>query len=122
MGLRARRHRVVGVRGCVLGLYGLRGLRLLPLAGLTLLLGLLQFVQGGGEGSLQAHTIHGGVPQQDELLFDLEYDALRLAVAACVRHNHTRYDELLMRGVERSDARSKIRADVEDVLERWESA
>jgi hypothetical protein len=49
----------------------------------------------------------------------LDDEAITLAVIASVRHRHTRYDELLMRGVERRDARDRIRDDVENVLRRW---
>ena len=49
----------------------------------------------------------------------LDPDAVRLAVAASVRHEDTRYDELLMSGVDRAEARSLVRADVEQVLESW---
>jgi len=49
----------------------------------------------------------------------LDPDAVRLAVAASVRHNDTRYDELLMAGVDRGTAREQIRDDVEDVLSAW---
>jgi hypothetical protein len=40
-------------------------------------------------------------------------------VAAWVRHHHTRYDELLMSGQERADARSRIREEMDSVLDRW---
>lgn len=46
-------------------------------------------------------------------------DALALAVAAYVRHRHTRYDELLMSGIDRADARSEIREEMDKVLARW---
>jgi len=49
----------------------------------------------------------------------LDDEALRLAVGAWVRHHHTNYDDLLMRGVERDDARSRVRDKMEEVLERW---
>jgi hypothetical protein len=49
----------------------------------------------------------------------LDDHALSLAVAAWVRHRHTRYDELLMNGWERTDARSKIREEMDEVLDRW---
>jgi hypothetical protein len=52
----------------------------------------------------------------------LEDEALRLAVIAAVRHRHTRYDELLMKGVERLDARERVRAQIEEVLEQWSAA
>jgi hypothetical protein len=49
----------------------------------------------------------------------LDEHALTLAVAAWVRHRHTRYDELLMRGQERADARDRIREEMDSVLDRW---
>lgn len=39
----------------------------------------------------------------------LEAEALTAAVAAAIRHNHTCYDQLLMRGWSRSDARDAVR-------------
>ncbi len=49
----------------------------------------------------------------------LDDHALALAVAAWVRHRHTRYDELLMSGQERAAARSAIREEMDSVLDRW---
>ena len=49
----------------------------------------------------------------------LDDHALRLAVAAWVRHRHTRYDELLMSGQERAAARSEVREEMDKVLDRW---
>jgi hypothetical protein len=49
----------------------------------------------------------------------LDPDAVRQAVAASVRHIDTDYDELLMSGVEREDARSRVWDRVEDVLTGW---
>src|SRR5580700_8665663 len=49
----------------------------------------------------------------------LDDHALSLAVAAWVRHRHTRYDELLMNGWERADARGKIREELDEVLDHW---
>ena len=51
----------------------------------------------------------------------LDEEAVRLAVVAHVRHGETRYDELLVRGVERRDARDRVRDDVDRVLARWRS-
>ena len=45
--------------------------------------------------------------------------AIRLAVAAHVRHVETNYDVLLCHGTDRGDARQAVAADVERVLERW---
>ena len=49
----------------------------------------------------------------------LEPDALELAVAAAVRHEDTRYDELLMSGVARELARAQVRDEVVRVLDGW---
>ena len=49
----------------------------------------------------------------------LDPEAVRLAVAASVRHEDTRYDELLMSGVERSEARATVRGEVERILDAW---
>ncbi len=50
---------------------------------------------------------------------DLHETALRLAVVAHVRHVHTRYDELLMAGTDRQDARTTVAAVIDSVLARW---
>jgi hypothetical protein len=47
--------------------------------------------------------------------------AIRLAVAAAVRHQFTNYDELRLSGYDRQDARALIREKVEDVLDAWRS-
>ena len=49
----------------------------------------------------------------------LEPDALELAVAAAVRHEDTRYDELLMSGLARELARAQVRGEVLRVLDGW---
>lgn len=49
----------------------------------------------------------------------LDPDAVTLAVIASVRHEDTDYDELLMAGVPREQARERIRNDIDRVLERW---
>lgn len=49
----------------------------------------------------------------------LDVSAVELAVIAHIRHTHTKYDELLMRGVERLDARGQIRDKIDQVLARW---
>jgi len=42
-----------------------------------------------------------------------------MAVAAHARHAETRYDELLGRGLERREARARVRGEVERVLVTW---
>lgn len=49
----------------------------------------------------------------------LDDHAVTLAVVASVRHEDTRYDELLMAGVERGEARERVGDVVDRVLERW---
>ena len=49
----------------------------------------------------------------------LDPEAIRLAVAASVRHVDTDYDDLLMSGLERDDARHRVRDRVDAVLDTW---
>ncbi len=49
----------------------------------------------------------------------LDAEAVRLAVVAAVRHEDTRYEDLLMSGVARSDARELVRGDVDQVVRSW---
>jgi hypothetical protein len=51
--------------------------------------------------------------------FDAE--AIRVAVHAHIRHNHTRYDELLKNGKTRKRARNAVHKAVKQVAERWRS-
>ncbi|MCI0748392.1 MAG: DUF2293 domain-containing protein [Verrucomicrobia subdivision 3 bacterium] len=51
---------------------------------------------------------------------DFDQQALRLAVIAHIRHEHTRYDELLMRQELRGHARELVRDEIDQVLARWE--
>jgi hypothetical protein len=43
------------------------------------------------------------------------------APSASIRHNHTDYDKLLMRGLERSEARWAVEDKIEEVLSSWEN-
>jgi hypothetical protein len=49
----------------------------------------------------------------------LDPGALELAVVASIRHEDTGYDALLMSGLERTDARERVRSEVERVLDAW---
>lgn len=49
----------------------------------------------------------------------LDDDALSAAVVASVRHEDTGYDAMLAGGVPRDEARERIRADVDAVLDGW---
>jgi hypothetical protein len=52
----------------------------------------------------------------------LDENAVTAAVVASVRHTDTPYDELLMSGVARQDARDRIRPDIDRVLDTWRNA
>ena len=45
--------------------------------------------------------------------------AITLAVIAAIRHDDTDYDTLLMNGIDRADARDRVRATVDDILTTW---
>jgi hypothetical protein len=49
-----------------------------------------------------------------------EQKPIELAVRAHIRHEHTNYDELLMMGWDRDDARIEIMDEVELVIEKWQ--
>jgi hypothetical protein len=49
----------------------------------------------------------------------LEERAVTAAVVASVRHLDTGYDELLMMGTDRAEARQAVRFDVDRILEQW---
>lgn len=49
----------------------------------------------------------------------LEEEALRAAVIAAIRHRHTKYDRLLMKGVGRMEARDAVRDEIDARLRRW---
>lgn len=52
----------------------------------------------------------------------LDERAVTLAVVASVRHSDTDYDELLMSGLPRNDARARVSADIDRTLVAWRSA
>jgi hypothetical protein len=49
----------------------------------------------------------------------LDADALTLAVVASIRHQDTDYDDLLMSGVPREEARDRIRPAIDRILAAW---
>lgn len=51
----------------------------------------------------------------------LDERAITAAVVASVRHEDTDYDQLLMSGTPREDARDQVRPTIDRVLERWAS-
>ena len=73
------------------------------------------------------HELSRCIPQREEAAeWDallraraLEPEALTAAVVAAIRHNHTRYDQLLMSGWSRIDARDVVRDVIEQTIESW---
>ena len=63
---------------------------------------------------------HSGRVGRSAAAKELEAEAVELAVRAHVRHVHTRYDELLSRGISRDEARSRVAGFVTKRLEQWE--
>ena len=49
----------------------------------------------------------------------LAVEAIEQAVVASIRHQDTGYDQLLMSGVPRTQARQRVRADIDQVLDSW---
>jgi hypothetical protein len=64
---------------------------------------------------------HSGRVGRSAAAKDFEPQALRLAVIAHIRHEHTRYDELLVQYGDRQHAREMVHAQIEKLLVRWES-
>jgi len=52
----------------------------------------------------------------------LEPDAVRLAVVASIRHEDTSYEDLLMNGVSRDEARELVRDAVDELVAAWSRA
>jgi hypothetical protein len=53
---------------------------------------------------------------------DLDEKAVRLAVIAHIRHEETRYDELMAKGYDRWDARFQVEEEVDRILSEWKGA
>ena len=49
----------------------------------------------------------------------LDEEAVRLAVTAHVRHAETNYDDMLLKGVDRREARENVYSKVSDIIDRW---
>lgn len=51
---------------------------------------------------------------------EFDSQAIVLAVKAHIRHEHTNYDELLMKGRERFTARDQVENKINQILEKWQ--
>jgi hypothetical protein len=65
---------------------------------------------------------HSGRVGRSAAAKELDAKAVSLAVRAHVRHAHTPYDQLLVRGTGRHEARVEVAPLVEEWLERWAAA
>jgi hypothetical protein len=64
---------------------------------------------------------HSGRVGRSAAAKEFDPQALRLAVIAHIRHEHTRYDELLMQLGDRQQARQLVRGEIDGVIARWEA-
>lgn len=64
---------------------------------------------------------HSGRVGRSAAAKELDQPALRLAVVAHIRHEHTRYDTLLMRHGDRHLARAEVAPEIDRVLQRWQT-
>lgn len=64
---------------------------------------------------------HSGRVGRSAAAKEMDHKAVCLAVAAHVRHQETKYDELLLIGFERSQAREKVHTQVSKMLAKWQS-
>lgn len=63
---------------------------------------------------------HSGRVGRSGMAKKFNEESITLAVVAHVRHEETAYDELLMRGIERHEARGLVRGKIDRILEKWE--
>jgi hypothetical protein len=79
---------------------------------------------GGREVAIAEHAClkYSGRIGRSGAAKDLNEKAVRLAVAAHVRHVETGYDELMVRGYDRWDARAQVQDEVQRILSEWEGA
>jgi hypothetical protein len=73
--------------------------------------------------AIAAHAClkHSGRVGRSAAAKELDPGALRLAVIARIRHHHTDYDMLLGESCDRAGARAQVRAEIDRVLEKWET-
>jgi hypothetical protein len=65
---------------------------------------------------------HSGRVGRSAAAKEFDPQALRLAGIAHIRHEHTKYDELLMKHGDRAVAREMVRGEIERLLATWERA
>jgi hypothetical protein len=75
----------------------------------------------GAELEIATHTCekYSGRVGRSAAAKALDPESIELAARAHIRHRYTPYDEHLMTGWSRDDARAAVRQDVEEVLRAW---
>ncbi len=75
----------------------------------------------GAEQQIAAHACrkYSGRVGRSAAAKELDAEMIRLAVIAHIRHVHTDYDELLMSGRDRTEARQAVRRAIDTTLEQW---
>jgi hypothetical protein len=75
----------------------------------------------GREGRIAEHACrkYSGRVGRSAAAKALDENSVRLAVAAHVRHTETDYDDLLVSGCDRHEARQRVNAHVSEVLTEW---
>ena len=78
----------------------------------------------GREVSIAEHAClkYSGRVGRSAAAKSLDENAVRMAVIAHIRHAETKYDELLMKGYERWDARAQVEKIVRRILTKWEAS
>ena len=78
-------------------------------------------IPSGLEVTIAEHAClkYSGRVGRSERAKRFDEDSITLAVMAHIRHRETEYDHLLMRGMDRHDARRLVRNRIDELLERW---
>ena len=63
---------------------------------------------------------YSGRVGRTETAKNFDKEMIEIAVIAHIRHSYTDYDDLLMKGYERWDAREAVRKEINKMLENWE--
>lgn len=88
---------------------------------------IVRLYPGCGDQRAQAIASHAGVRGSGRVGRsaagrDLDERAITLAVLASIRHEDTVYDDLLMSGVGREEARAQVRPVIDGILTAWSKA
>jgi hypothetical protein len=77
----------------------------------------------GEESEIARHACrkHSGRVGRTAAAKEFSPDAIRLAVAAHVRHVYTNYDELMGQDFDRHSARERVHRQVSAILDKWQS-